>query len=271
MKSKKILALPALVLGICMMGYALLQLHEMNQAYQEGNAAYDSLGTLVRQPAPANTQYLPLAAHPAGNSTDKSASGPTGTPVTGIPASGINFDTLKSVNKDAVAWLYCPNTVIDYPVMQADDYAYYLHHLPDGTVNANGSLFIDYNCAPDLSDPLTIIYGHHMKSGRMFGSLKGYKDQRYYQQHPYMYLYTQEGDYKVDLLYGCVISAGQWRERAFMYAENVDALVAYVAYHTTFDSGVGYTKGDRVVVLSTCSYEFEDARYVVLGILREAD
>jgi len=68
-----------------------------------------------------------------------------------------------------------------------------------------------------------------------------------------------------------VIGAGQWRERAFMYAENVDALIAYAAYNTTFKSSAVYNKGDRVVALSTCSYEFDDARYVVLGILKGVD
>ena len=79
---------------------------------------------------------------------------------------------------------------------------------PDGTYNANGSLFIDYNNAWDFSDQLTVIYGHHMKSGQMFGSLKGYKGQAYFENHPYMYLYTDNGNYRIDLLYGCVAGSG---------------------------------------------------------------
>jgi sortase B len=180
----------------------------------------------------------------------------------------IDFDALGEINEDAVAWLYCPDTVIDYPVMRADDYSYYLNHLPDGAQNVNGSVFIDYNCASDFTDPLTVLYGHHMKSGMMFGSLNGYKNQEYFEEHPYMYLYTQQGDYRIDLIYGCVIDAGQWRERAFMYPENVESLLAYAAYNTTFESGAEYSEGDRVVAMSTCSYEFNNARYVVLGVLR---
>ena len=103
------------------------------------------------------------------------------------------------------AWLYCPDTVIDYPVMKADDYSYYLKHLPDGTHNANGTLFLDYNCAPDFSDSLSVIYGHKMKSGKMFGSLEGYKKEGYYSEHPYMYLYTKQGKFRINLVYGCVI------------------------------------------------------------------
>lgn len=165
------------------------------------------------------------------------------------------------------AWLYCPGTVIDYPVMMANDYSYYLTHLPDGMKNANGSLFIDYNCAPGFSGQLTVIYGHHMKTGRMLGSLKGYKMQGYYDEHPYMYLYTRQGNYRIELLYGCVIGAGEWRERAFMYEQNVRTLLSYAAHRSTFKSSAAYAEGNRVIALSTCSYEFDGARYVVLGIL----
>ena len=182
----------------------------------------------------------------------------------------INFKALRAINGDAAAWLCNPGTVIDYPVMKAADYSYYLTHLPDGTANANGALFIDYNNAPDFSGQLTVIYGHHMRSGKMFGSLKGYKTQSYYNGHPYMLLFTPQGNYRIELLYGCVIDAGQWRERAFMYEQNLPGLLSYAARHSTFRSNISYREGDRVIAMSTCSYEFDGARYVVLGVLREA-
>jgi sortase B len=110
-----------------------------------------------------------------------------------------------------------------------------------------------------------------MKSGRMFGSLGGYKTQTYFDANPYLYIYTAQGEaYRLDLLYGCIIGAGQWRERAFMYKENRAALLAYAEKNTTFVSPASYTDDDRFVVLSTCSYEFDDARYVVIGVLRPA-
>ena len=189
-------------------------------------------------------------------------------PLVEIPAISIDFEALQAVNRDAVAWLYSPDTVIDYPVMRAKDYNYYLRHLPDGTRNNNGTLFIDYNWT-DFSDELAVVYGHNMRSGKMFGSLEYYKKQAYFEEHPYLYLYTAEGkNYRVDLLYGCVIGAGQWRQRAFMFKENLDALLAYAAHNTTFISEAEYAQGDRVVALSACSYAFDNARYVVVGVLR---
>ena len=234
-----------LTLSLCVMAVAGYNLREPWQAYREGRDAYGSLADQVR---------------PGGPSKAPSA--------LNIPGMPIDFAALRAVNPDAAAWLFCPDTVIDYPVMRADDYSYYLRHLPDGTYNVNGTLFIDYNNAPDFTDQLTVIYGHHMRSGQMFGSLKGYKAQAYFEKHPCMYLYTGSGNYRIDLLYGCVIGANEWRQRAFMYEANLESLLAYAARHTTFASPAQYAQGDRVVAMSTCSYEFDGARYVVLGVLR---
>lgn len=257
-KRRKAIALLVLLLALGMMIYGGVHLIGVFQVYQEGNAHYEDLSNRVRRIVTTGPQ-----GPQTGTSTD-----PTQTPQVDVPRVEVDFGALKAINKDAVAWLYCPNTPIDYPVMKADDYSYYLTHLPDGTLNANGALFIDYNCASDFSDPLTVIYGHHMQSGMMFGSINGYKSQGYFDEHPFMYLYTEQGNYRVELIYGCVIGEGQWRERAFMYSANRASLLAYATQNSTFESPVSYAEKDRVVVMSTCSYEFNDARYIVIGILR---
>ena len=244
-KRRNALAWVILVLSLCAMAFAGYRLWEPWRTYREGRGAYEKLAGHVRPGEPAG--------------------GPDAMERPDIP---VDFGALRQVNPAAAAWLYCPGTVIDYPVMRADDYGYYLRHLPDGSYNVNGSLFIDYNNAPDFSERLTVIYGHHMRSGQMFGSLKGYKRQPYYEKHPSMYLYTQDSGYRVDLLYGCVIAAGEWRDRAFMFEANLNALLAYAARNTTFTSQARYAPGDRIVAMSTCSYEFDGARYVVLGVLR---
>lgn len=233
-----------LALSVCAAAICGYKLWETQQAYNIGDERYSELADLA------------LSGRPPGGSEQ------------GNPDISVDFDVLRAVNPDAAAWLYCPGTVIDYPVMRSADYDYYLRHLPDGTYNVNGSLFIDYNNAPDFADKLTVIYGHHMKSGKMFGSLKGYKAQAYFDEHPHMYLYTENGNYRVDLMYGCVIGAGEWRERAFMFEANLDALLTYAADNTTFISDAQYARGDRIIAMSTCSYEFDGARYVVIGVLR---
>jgi len=185
-----------------------------------------------------------------------------------IPDISVDIDALRALIPDAAAWLYSPDTAIDYPVMRADDYDYYLRRLPDGTENANGSLFIDYNCAPDFTGGLTVVYGHHMKSGQMFGSLMGYKKQAYFDAHPYIYLYADNANYRIDLLFGFVIGADEWRERAYMLETNTGGLLAYAARKTTFVSGAEYTQDDKFIALYTCAYDFEGASYVVIGVMR---
>jgi len=258
------IAFLVLLAAMGVMAYAGNQLIKTDQMYREGDTVYESLSEKVRSGVKADG--LPPQENTGAGGLDKE--GPD-TALVFIPDAGINYETLKAISGNTAAWLYCPNTVIDYPVMKADDYSYYLSHLPDGTQNANGSLFIDYNTPADFSGRLTVIYGHNMKSKKMFGSLTGYRNQEYYEEHPVMYLYTEKGDYRIELIYGFVIGAGQWRARAFMYGVNTGELLNYAAHHTTFESGVQYEDGDRIAALSTCSYEFDDARYVVLGVLRE--
>jgi len=246
-----------LILALCVMAFSSYKLWETGQVYAEGDRNYEELAALVRNIPPVSP-----------DSSQQPTASPQ-EPLVEIPELSIDFAALMAVNADAVAWLYGPDTVIDYPVMRASDYDWYLHHLPDGTYNANGTLFLDYNNPSDFSGGLNIIYGHHMKSGRMFGTLVEYKKQAYFDEHPYLYLYTADnGNYRIDLLYGCVVGAGEWRDRAFMYEANLTPLLSYAAHNTAFESGAIYTVDDRFVVLSTCSYEFDDARYVVIGVLR---
>lgn len=260
MTKSKITAFLVLLLGMNITFFAGAKLVEAGRIYEESNRVYEDLTRQVRKSPATDSQVQQINSEASYQAKEQIH----------IPRLDIDFEALKEINEDAVAWLYSPGTVIDYPIMKAEDYSYYLNHLPDGSVNPNGSLFIDYNCAPDFSEQLTVIYGHNMKSGKMFGSLKGYKNQDYYEKHPYMYLYTEQETFRVELIYGCVIGAGQWRDRAFMCEENLDALLAYAAHNTTFESPVKYQDGDRIAALSTCSYEFNDARYVVLGILKPA-
>lgn len=260
-RKKRAIVWGMLILALCIMAFAGYKLWETQRMYTAGNQNYEALRDLVQEvPVDLSDGLAELTEDP-----DTSA----GEPLVEIPKRYIDFDALKKINPDAQAWLYCPDTVIDYPIMQATDYNWYLHHLPDGTYNANGTLFLDYNNPADFSGGLNIIYGHHMQSGRMFGTLVRYKQQVYFDEHPYMYLYTAEnGSYRIDLIYGCVIGAGEWRDRAFMYEANLTSLLSYAARSTTFESGAEYADDDRFLVLSTCSYEFDDARYVVIGVLR---
>ena len=154
----------------------------------------------------------------------------------------VDFTALAAVNPDVTAWLYGPDTGISYPVVQGTDNDYYLDHLLDGTANSAGCLFVDTSCRPDFSGRNTVIYGHRMKNGTMFAALGNYQEQVYYDESAWMLDFSDEQAYLA------------WLEE--------------VGEKSAFSSKVSPRAEDRVVTLSTCSYEFENARFVLHGVLR---
>lgn len=179
-----------------------------------------------------------------------------------------DFEALQKIIPGAVAWIRCPGTVIDYPVMQGADNDYYLGHLPNGDANEMGSIFLDYRSAADFSDGNSLIFGHHMKSGDMFGSLENYKEQSYYEEHPVIYLYTAQGDYVIELLAGYVVDAQ--REdlpRSFAEAADFERYIAEIRQRSTFAGAVQVSAEDKLVSFCTCTYNFSDARFVLVGKL----
>ena len=171
--------------------------------------------------------------------------------------------------EDFRGWLYCPDTVIDYPVMQGADNEKYLHHLIDGSYNYNGCLFIDFRCSSDFSDRNTVIYGHNMRSGIMFGTLQQYKKAEYYEEHPVLYLQTAEKKYCLE-----VVSAYTTRHDSKGYGSFNDD-TAYLEYleeirdYAAFDSPVELDLSSKIVTLSTCAYDFDNARFLVVCKLTE--
>lgn len=177
----------------------------------------------------------------------------------------IDFDQLLAQYPNAVGWLYCEGTPINYPVMQSDDNDYYLRRLPNGTYNTAGSLFADYRCGEIRETNNYIIYGHNMKNGTMFSSLTKYKSQSYYDEHPALYFYTPEGDYKIELIAGFVSKP---TGEVYNTEQTYEQVLEYCS-RSTFRSAVIPRNEGRYISLSTCSYEYENARYVVIGELEE--
>lgn len=88
----------------------------------------------------------------------------------------IDFDGLRTINGDIVAWIQIPGVGVDYPVVQGKDNEHYLHYTFDGKANKAGSIFLDYRNRADFTDSKVILYGHNMKDGSMFSNLKKFQD-----------------------------------------------------------------------------------------------
>ncbi len=182
----------------------------------------------------------------------------------------VNFDELNASYDDVIGWIYSENTPINYPIVQGKDNDYYLRRMPNGKWDIAGSIFADFRNSPDFCDLNTIIYGHNMKNDSMFASLEEYKSQEYYDAHPIIYLLTPDKSYKILLISGYTASADSndtYCIPSDKYEQN--AIIEKALTKSTFTTDVEINENDRLITLSTCAYDYENARYVVVGVLRE--
>ena len=181
----------------------------------------------------------------------------------------VDFDGLLAINKDFIGWIYVPDTRINYPVVQGSDNEYYLKHLFDKTYGISGTVFMDASNDADMSDRHTILYGHHMKNGTMFADAEEFENQDYADAHQFGYYITKDAVYEIEFFAGYVTDAynDSW-VLDFTDAEFEDWLHASIS-RSAFESDVMPELTDRIMTLSTCSYDIADGRFVLLGILRE--
>ena len=177
----------------------------------------------------------------------------------------IDFDALKQENNDIIGWIYCPDTPINYPVVKGKDNNQYLRADRKGKYLVSGTIFADYRNNEVGEDKNYIVYGHNMKNSTMFGTLVKYKDQTYYDSHPILYFLTPERNYIIELIAGAVVK----RDSDIYQTAPADNTIADIMIKSTFNSTVEIGKGENTITLSTCSYEFNNARYVVVGKLKK--
>ncbi len=181
----------------------------------------------------------------------------------------VDFDALLARNPDVVGWLYCPGTVINYPVVLGKDNDQYLYTDLDGNYLVSGTLFADYRNGALGVDGNYIIYGHNMKNGSMFHSLVKYANQSYYDKHPTIFYLTPDANYKLELFAGLTIDHNDTIYKR-NYGDGLYELLKDYQRRSTFLSDVELAESDTVVTLSTCTFEYDNARYIVIGRLTPA-
>ena len=181
----------------------------------------------------------------------------------------VDWKALKKVNPDVQGWLYQKGTVINYPVVQGTDNDTYLHTRFDKQWSGGGTLFVDCRMEKDFKGFNSIIYGHHMKDGSMFRSIRGYtKEDGYYDKHKTLELATPHGNYHLVVFSAFITKATDEDTYKMTYDEaekqaDIDRAWERSELPITRDS-VDVTKNDRLVTLSTCAYDYEEARYIVM-------
>ena len=235
--------------------YAAYNIIKIQSEYKKSVDAYKKLDNYTMEQTTSET---------SGESEEE--------PVKEKPYPEVDFAGLKSVNSDVIGWIYVPDTEINYPIVHTSDNDYYLDHLVDRTQNPAGAIFLDTRNPSDFSDLHSIIYGHHMKNGSMFAALKGYKKQDFFDGHKTGYLITQDAAYSIDFFAGHVANVEEnvW-QLDFDDAADFDNWIKSLKEVSAFKSDIEPQYGDRIFTLSTCSYEFDDARFVLSGKLTKIE
>ena len=180
----------------------------------------------------------------------------------------INAETLRKISENCVAWISLDGTSVDYPIMRADNNTKYLNKDPYGNYSLSGSVFMDYRNSPDFSDSYTVIYGHHMSGGLMFGALDSYSEASYLQEHQTGTLTVGDTEYSLqvyaffrcDAAHSEVFNPydGLTQERIEFFQQR--------AWHTNG------TPGAKMIALTTCKSPGATDRTVLLAnITRKGD
>lgn len=174
MGEKIILALCIVVFGI-----AAMNLVEIGKGYYDGQKEYEELKEYTEEKV--NGQQ--------DDPTESEAEEKT-----------IDFEELRKINEDIVAWIQIPGIDVDYPVVHGEDNEYYLHHTFQKEANKAGSIFLDYRNRADFTEQRVIIYGHNMKDGSMFSNLKKYQDNAFRKESGTAYLYLPEKTLQLEIV-----------------------------------------------------------------------
>lgn len=267
--------LPLLILCLlflAMVGYFGTHFFSSWKEYRESERTYDNLSQFVHieesaaVPTEKMVEIKPAAeAEEAPEPSSATAAEETDT----IDWPQVDYEPLLALNSDVVGWIYMEDSPINYPLLQGKDNEQYVKKLADGSYNSAGSIFMDYRNEPDLSDRHTVIYGHRMNNGSMFGTIVNYKDQSYFESHPRCMLLTPRGNYTVEFFAGYVAELNDqaWKLE-FGSDEEFAEWIEEAAEKSTFESFISPTANDRIVTLSTCTRDNGYTRYVLLGVLR---
>ncbi|MCM1046767.1 MAG: class B sortase [Candidatus Gastranaerophilales bacterium] len=194
-----------------------------------------------------------------------------------IPDKVVNFAALSEENPDIYAWIYIPDSNIDYPVLQhPTDNSFYLNHNVDGSSGYPGCIYSENYNAKDFSDPNTVLYGHNMKSGLMFAGLHRFEEGTYFAEHPYIYIFTPEKLYVYEVFAACefsnlhiLLNYDFTKETDFL--QYLDDIAELSPAGGNLRDDLEVTTENRILTLSTCVQERPEDRYLVHGVLLNED
>lgn len=231
--------------------------------------------------APTETEAPTEVTEPPVEEVPEETTAPTEPEIVWIPApleeedpeiaklASIDLNALREVNPDVIGWIRVPNSKINYPLMQGEDNTFYLEHTWEGNKNPYGSIFLESRNSPDMTDFNTIIYGHNMLNGSMFGGLSSFGYQWYFNWNKYVYILTDVGIYRYEIFssYAAEVDSATYG-LSFNQWETRENFIAMALENSQIDSDVVPEPTDRIITLSTCTGVGYESRRVVHAMLK---
>lgn len=238
-----------IILVCCGIGFFAFQLFSKTSDYRAGRKHYRAVAE----------SYSPHDETEPKQTVDD----PTPTETEGKDTGNPTIAQLCADYPDAIGWLTVPGTRIDYPFVCSKDNFDYLHADLDGNYLYAGTPFLDCHCSRDLSSQNSIIFGHNMYGdGSMFADLAKFKDEQFFNEHPQAFIYLPDRTLQLDIFAAVIVDAVH--ESQVYNREIKDDFMSYVQSKAMFFRETALLPEDRVVTISTCSYEFSEARLVLL-------
>lgn len=227
--------------------------------YRQGEKTYHDAEKLAKIPdfsAPKNNGSTAASTAP---SPAKTAADPYAEQL-----DKMDFAALSKVNGDVFGWILIPGTVISYPLLNGSDNSYYLRHTWKKQSSIVGSIFLEQSNHVGLTDFNTILYGHNMNNGSMFGSLKKYRAKSYWKSHPYVYITTASGSrrYQIFAVYEVSTQAVTYQV-GFPSTASRQSFLDDCLRQSGYSTGVTPKTYDHILTLSTCTGRGHTTRWVV--------
>lgn len=180
----------------------------------------------------------------------------------------MDFSLIHQDNEEVIAWLEIYGTKINYPIVQGKDNNYYVEHSIKKEKSKAGCLFLDYRVHGDFTDFNNIIYGHNMKNGDMFGELIKFKEQDFFENNSVAWLYTPKKSYKLDIFsYTITESTSDYYKYTFTSLSDKNNFIDMLKNTSIKWRDVNILPDDSIIIFSTCSYEYNNARIVVCAVI----
>lgn len=178
----------------------------------------------------------------------------------------LSFEELQELNSDVFGWLTIYGTGIDYPLVHGEDNWVYLNYAPDGSYSLSGSIFLDSRSSPDMSDYLSIIHGHHMADGVMFGDLSKFENREFFDTHRYGNLFCNGRDYGLVFFEYSLVDAYDGKVYNPMVENDEGETLAYIESLAVYLRDEKQAEAENIILFSTCASESTNGRYLLAAI-----